>query len=90
MKTLSIYQRTVLERTQYRKWRYKQVEEVIISYDGKEYKNCYTDLNNPKLKIKFNKVFESRSIKELEKYLSKLGKTDSDKFIKNTIEKVVA
>lgn len=90
MKTLSIYQRTVLERTQYRKCRYKQVEEVIISYNGKEYKNCYTDLNNPKLKIKFNKVFESRSKKELEKYLSKLGKTESDKFIKSTIERIVA
>ena len=90
MKTLTIYQRTVLERTQYRKWRYKQVEEVIISYDSKEYKNCYTDLNNQKLKIKFNKVFESRSKKELDKYLSKLGKTESDKFIKSTIERIVA
>lgn len=89
MKTLTIYTRNVLERTQFKKCRFKKVQEVIISYDNKIYKNCDTELNNEKLKIKFTKALETRSTKALEKYLASLSRKESDLFIKYTIANVV-
>ena len=91
MKTLTIYKRNVLERTGFRKYPYKQVTQVIINYDGKEFKNNhYEDVNNPRLKVYFRTVLETRSIKAVNDYIAKLGRTESDKFIKETINKIIS
>lgn len=86
MKTLSIYTRNVLERTGYRKHPYKEVKQVIIKYNGLHYSNCEEELDNPRLKIKFNLDLKTRSLKKVKEYLKSLGMTDADKFIKKTIE----
>ena len=86
MKTLLIYTRKVLERTGYKKHPYKEVNQVIIQYDGMNYSNCSEELDNPRLKIKFNLDLKTRSLKKINEYLKGLGMTDSDKFIKKTIK----
>ena len=88
MKTLSIYTRKISERTGYKKHSYKEVKQVIIQYDGRSYSNCEEKLDNPRLKIKFNLDLKTRSIKKIKEYLKSLGMTDSDKFIRKTIESV--
>lgn len=87
MKTLTIYTRKVLERTGYRKYPYKEVEQISIFYDGKETKNHYEEITNPRLKIKFNKALETRSLKKIETYLSTLGRTDAAMFQKAVISR---
>ena len=88
MKTLSIYTRKVSERTGYIKHPYKEVKQVIIKYDGMSYSNCSEELDNPRLKIKFNQELKTRSLKKIKEYLKGLGMTDADKFIKKTIEEI--
>lgn len=91
MKTLTIYKRDVMERTGFRKYPYKQVTQVIINYDGKDYKNNhYEDVNNPRLKVYFRTVLETRSPKVVNEYIDRLGRTESDKFIKETINKIIS
>lgn len=90
MKTLKIYSRKILERTGYRKYPYKEVEQVVICYGKENYSNCYEKIDNPKLKIKFEIEFESRSRKEIEKYIAKLSRTSSDNFKKETINKILS
>lgn len=91
MKTITIYKREVLKKTGFRKYPFRQVTEVIINYDGKEFKNDHwEDIANPRLKIKFTKALETRSIKNLNKYVSRLGRSDSDKFEKATINRILS
>lgn len=62
MKRITIYKREVLERTGFRKYPYKDVTQYIIFYGGKKVlANCSESIENPRLKIKFNKFYESRS-----------------------------
>lgn len=90
MKTLSIYTRTVLERTGYIKHPYKEVKQVIIKYNGMSYSNCWgIDIHNTMLKIPFKQELISGSIKKIKEYLKGLGMTDSDKFIKKTILRII-
>lgn len=89
MKTLRIYKRSILERTGFRKYPYKEVTQISIFYDGKEYANHYEEIDNKRLKIKFNKVLETRSAKAVNEYVSKLGRSDSDKFIKEELNKIL-
>lgn len=89
MKTLRIYKRNILERTGFRKYPFKEVTQISIFYDGKEYANHYEEINNQRLKIKFNKVLETRSEKAVIEYVSKLGRSDSDKFIKEKLNKIL-
>ena len=89
MKTLSIYTRKITERTGYKKHPYKEVKQVIIKCDGINYSNCLEELDNPSLKIKFNPELKTRSLKKIKEYLKSLGRTDSDKFIKKTIEFII-
>ena len=89
MKTLTIYTREILERTGFRKYPYKEVTQVTILYDNKEFKNHSEDISNSRLKIPFNKVIETRSSKVLNDYLNRLHNTTSDKFIKNTINSLI-
>ena len=85
MKTITIYKRSILERTQFKKWRYKEVDQISIFYNNEEHKNHYESINNPRLKIKFQEVLKTRSKKELEKYISKLSNRDVDKWQKSTL-----
>lgn len=89
MKTILIYKRSILERTGFKKWRYKEVDQITILFDDKEIKNHYEKIDNPRLKIKFQEVLKTRSKKELEKYINKLSNRDVDKWQKSILKEIL-
>ena len=89
MKTLTVYRRKVTERTQFRKYRFKEVEQITILFDGKEYSNHSEDIENKRLRIPFAKVLETRSNKATLEYLKGLGRTSGDQFQKETINRLI-
>ena len=86
MKTIKIYERVVTERTGYKKVPFKAVRQVTITQGNKIAENHYENINNPKLKVKFEKTFESRSKKAVYEYINRLGRTDVEKWIKCILE----
>ena len=88
MKAITIYKRKILERTGFRKYPYKEITQFTILYNGEEIKNHYEKIDNPRLKVKFEKVLETRSKKELENFVSKLGRTDTEKWLKEQLETI--
>ena len=85
MKTLKIYKRTILVRTGFKKYPYKSETQYTLIYNGEEFKNHYEDINNKRLKIPFEKVLETRKTADVVSFVDKLGRTESDKFIKKII-----
>lgn len=75
MKTLTIYKREVLERTGFRKYPYRNVTQWVIYYGGKRrLANTAQEVDNPILRVQFNKYLETRSsakFDDLRKSLSK-------------------
>lgn len=88
MKKITIYKRKILERTGFRKYPYKEITQFTILYNGEEIKNHYEKIDNPRLKVKFEKVLETRSKKELENFILKLGRTDTEKWLKEQLETI--
>ena len=88
MKTIKIYKRNVMVRTGYKKYPYKEITEIIVKYDGKEYSNCLTELSNTRLKVKFKCVFETRTFDRLKEYRMKLGYSEADKWLKAKIDDI--
>ena len=75
MKTLAIYQREVLERTGFKKWPFKKVSQFVIYYGGKKIlSNCHVDINDKNLKVKFERVYNSRSFIKFNLLLNDLFK----------------
>ena len=89
MKQLTIYTRKVLQRTGYRQYPYKEARQVSIFYDGNEYKNHSEKINNPRLKIKFSVELQTRSRKALQGYINGLSRTNTDKWIKDQLTKIM-
>lgn len=89
MKTLKIIERTILSRTGSRRFPYKKERQVTIVQGEKIAENHLEDVNNPRLKVKFVETFKTRSIKKLEEYISQLGRTDTEKWIKSILEQVM-
>ena len=86
MKRLTIYKRTILEKTRFKKYPFKEVTQYKFFFDGKEYKNHDEDINNPRLKVKFEKILETRSTEIYGAFIGyKLGRTDADKWLKLTL-----
>ena len=86
MKTLRIIERTILVRTGQRRFPYKQERQVTIVY-GEHFigKNHYEDIYNPRLKVKFEETFKTRSKEKLQKYIDNLGRTNVEKWIKEQL-----
>lgn len=90
MKTVRIYERTVKERTRFKNYRFKDVTQCVIVHDNKVHKSdSSVDMENKKLRVPFRKVLETRSKKELEAYCNRLGKSESDKFKKSILKKLI-
>ena len=89
MNTLTIYKRTILERTGFKKYPYKEVEQISIFYNGKEIKNHDEKIDNPRLKVKFEKIFESRNEKEFESFINIKGWSKTTMFIRNALYEVL-
>lgn len=87
MKTIKIYTRKILERTGYKAHPYKDKRQFIVTCGGKIYRNGHLeDLSNPRLKIPFAQVIETRSKKALEALIKTLGRTDDEKWLKATLD----
>lgn len=89
MKTITIYTRKVLQRTGFRQYPYKEVKQVSIIYEGNEYKNHSEKIDNARLKVKFNVELQTRSKKVLEAYINNLSRTNTDKWIKEELLKLL-
>ena len=87
MKNLKVYERSVLERTGYRKYPYKEVTQYVVSYNDKVYKNGhYEDVHNPRLKVKFKEVLNTRKKTDVTRFLNRNCRTESFKWLKSTIK----
>ena len=86
MKTLTIYKRTITERTQYRQYRFKETEQVTIVYGDKFYQNHNEDITNPRLRVKFQKVLTTRRKDTMQSYINTLGRSNADKWQKSILE----
>lgn len=89
MKTITIYKRTILERTQFRKWRYKEGYQISIFYDGKEHKNHDQTIDNKRLQKPFEIILNTRKKEELKKYFNRLGWSDVDKWQKSILKEIL-
>lgn len=89
MKNIQIFKRQVLERTGLKRHPYKESIQITILYDGRTIENHLEDIHNPRLKIKFNQVLNTRSAKELDAFAKTLSRTDADKWLKQQIEQIL-
>lgn len=89
MKTVNIFARTITERTGYSKFPYKETMQVSIFHDGLEWKNHDESIGNRRLRIPFKVVFSTRRKKEAEEYIKSLGRSDSEKFIKQMLGRII-
>ena len=89
MKQITIYTRKVLQRTGFKQYPYKEVKQVSIIYNGKMYENHGEKIDNPRLKIKFNVELQTRSKKALQGYINSLSRTNTDKWIKDQLSKIM-
>ena len=72
MKTLAIYKREVLERTGFKN---TPIWQFVIYYGGVELtRNCRASIDDPNLKTKFEKIYESRSFIKFNLLLNDLFK----------------
>ncbi len=90
MKTLKIYKREISERPGFSRFRIRKVTQYVVLYDGSEYRNQHQeDFDNYKLRIRFVEVLNTRKSRSLDSFLMKLTNTDSDKWLKHTLETFV-
>ena len=77
MKPIIIYKRKIPYKGEY---------QFTILYKDKEVKNHDEAINNPKLKVKFEKVLETKSHQKLGRFILQLGRSESEQWLKNELE----
>jgi hypothetical protein len=85
MKTVRVIERTIKAKTGFKRYPFKNERQVTIIHGEKVFKNHYEDIDNPRLKIKFVETFKTRGKKNLQAYIDKLGRTDTEKWMKNIL-----
>ena len=89
MKTIKIYTREILVRTGFRKYPFKKKKEYTVIYNGRELANHYENIDNPRLRVKFNEVLKTRSLSALREFQKKLRKTNDDQHLLAAIETII-
>jgi hypothetical protein len=90
MKKLLIYKREILERTGYRKYPYKQIQQYIIIYNNKVVSNSFeNDPFKKSLKVPFQVELDTRSSKVLEKYIANLGRKESEQWLRGVLKDIL-
>lgn len=89
MKTIKIYKRTITEKTGYSKFPYKQVEQITILYNNIKTSNHYENIDNPRLKVKFELILNTRKKSDLKGFIDRLGRSDNDKWQKQILSKIL-
>ena len=86
MKTLTIHARTILTRTGYRAHPYKEALQYVVTYDGRTYRNGHAETpENPRLRVPFRVILETRSQKDVGAFLKKLGRKDAEKWLSSLL-----
>lgn len=88
MKKITIYERTIKERTGYRKYPFKNVKQFTVFYNGQIFANHSEDVNNKHLRVPFVKVLDTRKKNDLEAFLGGLGRTEAEKLLKKHVEEM--
>lgn len=83
MKTVIIEKREILERTGFRKYRFKEITHYVVTYDNNEFTNV--SFNRGAIKKQFRVILKTRSKKDLEDFIEKLGRSDADKWLKEKL-----
>lgn len=91
MKKITIFERSVLERTRFKKWRYKEITQYTILFDNKIIQNHDININNNNLKVKFIKILETSKKNELIAFYENIQKRrDHDSiFLKDELIKII-
>lgn len=87
MKQVKIYSRTILEKTGFKKFPYKEVKQISLFIGEKEIKNHFEEIENPRLKKPFELILKTTSKNKINKFIEKLSQTNDDKWLK---EKLIA
>ena len=75
MRKVTIYKREILVRTGFRKYPYRKETQFIIYHGGRKVlANCSESIDNPNLRIKFEKIYESKSLPKLTLLSNELSK----------------
>ena len=89
MKTLKIYARTILVRTGFKKYPYKEETQVIVYLGNKKlFTNCNENIDNEKLKVKFDLKLSTRSLKKVNEIISHRAYSNVEKWFKNELTNV--
>lgn len=83
MKTVIIEKREILERTGFRKYRFKEVTHYVLTYDGTEFTNV--SFKRATIKKPLQVILKTRCKKELQLFIEKLGRSDADKWLKEKL-----
>ena len=87
MKQVKVYYRSVVTRTKWRNYRWKEEKQFVVEYDGKTYANCDARPTDKRLKKPFICIYSTRS-KGLLKY-----RIDNyfmgDKWLNETLTKIL-
>lgn len=89
MKTIKIYKRTITEKTGYSKFPYKQIEQITILYNNIKTSNHYENIDNPRLKVKFELILNTRKKSDLKGFIDRLGRSDNDKWQKQILSEIL-
>lgn len=89
MKTLTIYKREITEGICGGHKHFKLVTQLTVIYNGKKESNHLEKIDNPRLRIPFKKVLETRNKKVLDDFIKNLGKKDYEKWLKETIKDII-
>lgn len=92
MKTLTIHARYVLRKTGYRESSgedeaqylgiYRESTQYVVTYDGREYRNGHAEhVENPRLRVPFRLVLETRSKADIKRFAERLGRTNAEKWL---------
>ena len=85
MKTLTIYSRTILKRTGFRKYPYKEETQTSVFYGVHKWENHLEDINNQKLLKPFQIALKTRKKQDVENYIKRLGRSEHNKWLKTVL-----
>lgn len=91
MKKIEIWERTILERTGFKKYPFKEVTQYIICYNGEKLQNGHIeDYNDKNLKVPFKCVLSTRNKDNLFAFYRTLRRTNADEWLKMKINFIMA
>ena len=79
-----------MQRTRFKKYRYKEVRQVVVCYDGDQYRNCRQLYDDIRLRKPFQVELQTRSKESLEAYIKSLGRSNVDKWLKGILSNIVS